>query len=90
VEDLIGTSDQDEPLQAISQSLLEEQINSVLKTLSEQEAHVAWGFAEGKSWSQLARELGVTRYALDKIRAKAFSKLRCPDRSLVLRDYLDD
>jgi DNA-binding CsgD family transcriptional regulator len=85
---LCGSGDAVE--QEASQILLKEQLREVLKTVSEREAAVALGFAEGKPWAQIARELGITRYRLDGIRGTVFRKLRHPSRSQVLRDYLDN
>ncbi len=44
-------------------------------------------FAEGKSWTQIAKDVGVTRYRLDQVRERSLLKLRHPSRSRVLQDY---
>lgn len=85
--DELAASDDDNPVTAVTQIMLQEQIQSVLSTLSDREAGIMAMFAEGRSWAQMANDLGVTRYRLDQVRERAFYKLRHPSRSQVLQDY---
>lgn len=86
-DEIAASADDDNPVTAVTQILLQEQIRAVLDTLSEREAGIMAMFAEGKSWAQMAKDLKVTRYRLDQVRERALSKLRDPSRSQVLRDY---
>jgi hypothetical protein len=85
--DEVAGSDDDNPVTAVTQILLHEQIRAVLDTLSDLEATIMTMFAEGKSWTQMAKDLGVTRYRLDQVRERTLSKLRDPSRSRILHDY---
>jgi RNA polymerase primary sigma factor len=91
--DLIEDSEAIVPADAVSFTLLQEQLHSVLDTLSEREAGVIsmrYGLNDGKPMTldEIGRIYGVTRERIRQIEAKTMSKLRHPSRSLALRDYL--
>ena len=82
------------PADAVSFTLLQEQLHSVLDTLSEREAGVVsmrFGLTDGqpKTLDEIGKVYGVTRERIRQIESKTMSKLRHPSRSQVLRDYLD-
>jgi RNA polymerase primary sigma factor len=92
--DLIEDSEAIQPGEAVSFTLLQEQLHSVLDTLSEREAGVLsmrFGLTDGqpKTLDEIGKVYGVTRERIRQIESKAMSKLRHPSRSNVLRDYLD-
>jgi RNA polymerase primary sigma factor len=92
--DLIEDSEAIQPGEAVSFTLLQEQLHSVLGTLSEREAGVVsmrFGLTDGqpKTLEQIGKVYGVTRERIRQIESKTMSKLRHPSRSKVLRDYLD-
>jgi RNA polymerase primary sigma factor len=92
--DLIEDSEAIVPPDAVSFILLQEQLLSVLDTLTEREAGVVsmrFGLIDGqpKTLDQIGKVYGVTRERIRQIEAKTMSKLRHPSRSQVLRDYLD-
>jgi len=92
--DLIEDSEAIQPGEAVSFTLLQEQLQSVLGTLSEREASVVsmrFGLTDGqpKTLDEIGRVYGVTRERIRQIESKTMSKLRHPSRSQVLRDYLD-
>jgi RNA polymerase primary sigma factor len=92
--DLIEDSDAIQPDEAVSFTLLQEQLHSVLDTLSEREAGVVsmrFGLTDGqpKTLDEIGKVYGVTRERIRQIESKTMSKLRHPSRSQVLRDYLD-
>jgi RNA polymerase primary sigma factor len=92
--DLIEDSEAIQPAEAASSTLLQEQLHSVLGTLSEREAAVVsmrFGLTGGqpKTLDEIGRAYGVTRERIRQIESKAMSKLRNPSRSHRLRDYLD-
>jgi RNA polymerase primary sigma factor len=92
--DLIEDSEAIQPGEAVSFTLLQEQLHSVLDTLSEREAGVVsmrFGLTDGqpKTLDQIGKVYGVTRERIRQIESKTMSKLRHPSRSQVLRDYLD-
>jgi RNA polymerase primary sigma factor len=92
--DLIEDSEAIEPGEAVSFTLLQEQLHSVLSTLSEREAGVVsmrFGLTDGqpKTLDEIGKVYGVTRERIRQIESKTMSKLRHPSRSEVLRDYLD-
>ena len=92
--DLIEDSDAIQPGEAVSFTLLQEQLHSVLGTLSEREAGVVslrFGLTGGqpKTLDEIGKVYGVTRERIRQIESRTMSKLRHPSRSKVLRDYLD-
>lgn len=92
--DLIEDSEAIVPADAVSFTLLQEQLESVLDTLSDREAGVVrmrFGLTDGqpKTLDEIGKVYGVTRERIRQIESKTMSKLRHPSRSQVLRDYLD-
>ncbi len=92
--DLIEDSEAIVPADAVSFTLLQEQLESVLETLSEREAGVIrmrFGLSDGqqKTLDEIGKVYGVTRERIRQIESKTMSKLRHPSRSQVLRDYLE-
>jgi RNA polymerase primary sigma factor len=92
--DLIEDSEAIQPGEAVSFTLLQEQLQSVLGTLSEREAGVVsmrFGLTDGqpKTLDEIGKVYGVTRERIRQIESKTMSKLRHTSRSDVLRDYLD-
>jgi len=92
--DLIEDSEAIQPGEAVSFTMLQEQLHSVLGTLSEREAGVVslrFGLADGqsKTLDEISHVYGVTRERIRQIESKAMYKLRHPSRSNLLRDFLD-
>jgi RNA polymerase primary sigma factor len=92
--DMIEDSEAVLPEEAVGFTLLQEQLHSVLDTLSEREAGVVsmrFGLTDGqpKTLDEIGKVYGVTRERIRQIESKTMSKLRHPSRSQVLRDYLD-
>ncbi len=92
--DFIEDSDAVVPVDAASFILLQEQLGSVLHTLSEREKKVIelrFGLADGhpRTLEEVGKEFGVTRERIRQIESKTLSKLRHPSRSQKLRDYLE-
>ena len=92
--DLIEDSEAIVPSDAVSFTLLQEQLDSVLDTLSERERGVVrmrFGLTDGqpKTLDEIGQVYGVTRERIRQIESKTMSKLRHQSRSQVLRDYLD-
>ena len=92
--DFIEDSDAVVPVDAASFILLQEQLGSVLHTLSEREKKVIelrFGLVDGhpRTLEEVGREFGVTRERIRQIESKTLSKLRHPSRSQRLRDYLE-
>jgi RNA polymerase primary sigma factor len=92
--DLIEDSEAIQPSEAVSFTLLQEQLHSVLDTLSEREAGVVslrFGLTDGqpKTLDEIGKVYGVTRERIRQIESKTMLKLRHPSRSQALRDYLD-
>ena len=90
IEDRSGLA----PADAASYQLLKEQVGSVLDTLNDREKRVLqlrFGLEDGRSRTleEVGREFGVTRERIRQIEAKALRKLRHPQRSKKLRDFLD-
>jgi RNA polymerase primary sigma factor len=82
------------PIDAASFILLQEQLESVLHTLSEREKKVIqlrFGLMDGhpRTLEEVGKEFGVTRERIRQIESKTLSKLRHPSRSQKLRDYLE-
>ncbi|WP_007516902.1 RNA polymerase sigma factor [Frankia saprophytica] len=92
--DFIEDSDAVVPVDAASFLLLQEQLDSVLHTLSDREKKVIqlrFGLTDGhpRTLEEVGREFGVTRERIRQIESKTLSKLRHPSRSQKLRDYLE-
>ena len=86
--------DDDAPAEAASHTLLREQLNEVLNTLTEREAKVLklrFGLEDGKSRTleEVGQRFEVTRERIRQIEAKALRKLRHPSRSKKVKDFLD-
>jgi RNA polymerase primary sigma factor len=80
--------------EAVSFTLLQEQLHSILGTLSEREVGVVsmrFGPTDGqpKTLDEIGKVYGVTRERIRQIESKTMAKLRHPSRSKPLRDYLD-
>jgi RNA polymerase primary sigma factor len=92
--DFIEDSDAVVPLERASFRLLQEQLESVLHTLSEREKSVIemrFGLKDGqpRTLEEVGKTFGVTRERIRQIESKTLSKLRHPSRSQKLRDYLE-
>ncbi len=92
--DFIEDSEAIVAVDAVSFTLLQDQLQSVLQTLSEREAGVVklrFGLTDGqpRTLDEIGQVYGVTRERIRQIESKTMSKLRHPSRSQVLRDYLD-
>jgi RNA polymerase primary sigma factor len=93
--DFIEDSDAIVPIDAASFILLQEQLDSILHTLSDREKKVIqlrFGLTDGhpRTLEEVGKEFGVTRERIRQIESKTLSKLRHPSRSQKLRDYLDE
>ena len=80
--------------EVVSYGLMQEQLNEVLRTLTDREAAVVkmrFGLVDGqpRTLDEIGREFGLTRERIRQIESKTLSKLRHPSRSQKLRDYLD-
>jgi RNA polymerase primary sigma factor len=92
--DFIEDSEAVVPLERASFKLLQEQLESVLHTLSEREKEVIrlrFGLVDGqpRTLEEVGKKFGVTRERIRQIESKTLSKLRHPSRSQKLRDYLE-
>ena len=92
--DFIPDEDSPAPAEAASYTLLKEQINEVLHTLTPREEQVLklrFGLEDGRTRTleEVGKEFDITRERIRQIEAKALRKLRHPSRSKRLRDYLD-
>ena len=92
--DFIPDDDALAPADAASMSLLKEQLDEVLQTLTPREAKVLklrFGLEDGnpKTLEEVGKEFEVTRERIRQIEAKALRKLRHPSRSKKLKDFLD-
>ena len=92
--DFIEDSEVVVAVDAVSFTLLQDQLQDVLDTLSEREAGVVrlrFGLTDGqpRTLDEIGQVYGVTRERIRQIESKTMSKLRHPSRSQVLRDYLD-
>ena len=92
--DFIPDNDAPAPAEAASHTLLKEQLNEVLSTLTEREAKVLklrFGLEDGKSRTleEVGQRFDVTRERIRQIEAKALRKLRHPSRSKKVKDFLD-
>ncbi|MGI6210986.1 MAG: RNA polymerase sigma factor RpoD [Anaerovoracaceae bacterium] len=92
--DFIPDEDVPQPSEAAARSMLKEQMNEVLDTLTDREQKVLrlrFGLDDGRSRTleEVGREFDVTRERIRQIEAKALRKLRHPSRSRKLKDYLE-
>jgi len=92
--DFIQDNDAPAPAEAASLSMLREQLEDVLSTLTPREASVIklrFGFVDGTlhTLEDVGREFNITRERIRQIEAKALRKLRHPSRAKKLRDFLD-
>ena len=92
--DFIEDSEAPVPLERASFKLLQEQLESVLHTLSDREKDVIrlrFGLVDGqpRTLEDVGKKFGVTRERIRQIESKTLSKLRHPSRSQKLRDYLE-
>ena len=92
--DFIEDYDSPAPAETASYSLLKEQLNEVLHTLTPREEHVLklrFGLEDGRTRTleEVGSEFHITRERIRQIEAKALRKLRHPSRSKRLKDYLD-
>ena len=91
--DFIQDEDSPAPHDAASYTLLKDQLEEVMNTLTPREAKVLklrFGLEDGKSRTleEVGKEFNVTRERIRQIEAKALRKLRHPSRSKKLRDYM--
>ncbi|MBQ2347047.1 MAG: sigma-70 family RNA polymerase sigma factor, partial [Clostridia bacterium] len=92
--DFIPDEDAPAPADAASHTLLKEQLNEVLSTLTPREEKVLrlrFGLDDGRSRTleEVGKEFAVTRERIRQIEAKALRKLRHPSRSKKLKDFLE-
>lgn len=92
--DFIPDEEAPQPAEAASLVLLKEQLNQVLSTLTDREEKVLrlrFGLEDGRSRTleEVGQQFNVTRERIRQIEAKALRKLRHPNRSNKVRDYLD-
>ncbi|MBQ9898048.1 MAG: sigma-70 family RNA polymerase sigma factor, partial [Ruminococcus sp.] len=92
--DFIPDDDAPAPAEAASRTLLKEQLNEILATLTDREAKVLklrFGLEDGKSRTleEVGQRFDVTRERIRQIEAKALRKLRHPSRSKKVKDFLD-
>jgi RNA polymerase primary sigma factor len=92
--DFIEDSEAVVAVDAVSFTLLQDQLQSVLATLSEREAGIVrlrFGLTDGQphTLNQVGEVYGITRERIRQIETKTMAKLRHPSRSQALRDYLD-
>ncbi|KAB1661731.1 RNA polymerase sigma factor [Pseudoclavibacter sp. CFCC 13796] len=92
--DLIEDTDAVVPADAVGFTMLQQQLESLLDSLSEREAGVIrmrFGLGDGmpKTLDQIGDTFGVTRERIRQIESKTMAKLRHPSRSQALRDYLE-
>ena len=90
----LGEMEPPAPADAVSYTLLREQLDEVLNTLTDREKNVLrlrFGLEDGRTRTleEVGKEFNITRERIRQIEAKALRKLRHPSRSKKLRDYLD-
>ena len=93
--DFIQDDDSPAPQDSVAYTLLKEQLEEVMSTLTPREAKVLklrFGLEDGKARTleEVGKEFNVTRERIRQIEAKALRKLRHPSRSRKLKDYLSD
>ncbi|WP_438803085.1 RNA polymerase sigma factor RpoD [Frankia tisae] len=94
VGDFIEDADAVVPFDAVSSVLLREQIDSILRTLSDRDKKIIelrFGLADGRprTLDEVGREFGVSRERIRQLESRTLSKLRHPSRSHRLRDYVE-
>jgi RNA polymerase primary sigma factor len=92
--DFIEDSDVEAPSDAASFTMLQEQLHEVLNTLNDRERKVIqlrFGLQDGhpRTLEEVGREFGVTRERIRQIESKTLGKLRHPNRSSALKDFMD-
>ena len=92
--DFIADDDSPAPVDAASQTLLREQLNDVLNTLTPREAQVLrlrFGLDDGqtRTLEEVGKKFNITRERIRQIEAKALRKIRHPSRSKRLKDFLE-
>ena len=92
--DFIEDADAVVPIEAAAFIMLQDQLDDILATLSEREQRIIqlrFGLSDGhpRTLEEVGREFGVTRERIRQIESKTLAKLRHPQRSQKLRDYLD-
>jgi RNA polymerase primary sigma factor len=92
--DFIEDADAPVAVDVVSYALMQEQLQGVLRTLTEREAAVVklrFGLTDGqpKTLDEIGREFGLTRERIRQIESKTLAKLRHPSRAQKLRDFLD-
>ena len=92
--DFVEDNDTPAPSETASYSLLREQLNSVLRTLTPREEQVLklrFGLEDGRqrTLEEVGKQFNITRERIRQIEAKALRKLRHPSRSKQLKDYID-
>ena len=92
--DFIPDNDSPAPADAASQTLLREQLNDVLNTLTPREAQVLrlrFGLDDGqtRTLEEVGKQFNITRERIRQIEAKALRKIRHPSRSKRLKDFLE-
>ena len=92
--DFIQDDDASQPAEEASYTLLREQLEEVLKTLTPREEEVLrmrFGLIDGKPYTleEVGKKFDVTRERIRQIESKALRKLRHPSRSKKLRDFLN-
>lgn len=92
--DFIADDDVPSPSDVAAQAMLKDELNEVLKTLSDREARVLrlrFGLVDGRTRTleEVGKEFNVTRERIRQIEAKALRKLRHPSRTKLLKDFMD-
>jgi RNA polymerase primary sigma factor len=91
--DFIEDADAVVPIEAAAFILLQDQLEYILRTLSDREQRIIelrFGLTDGhpRTLEEVGREFGVTRERIRQIESKTLAKLRHPSRAQMLRDYL--
>lgn len=83
-----------DPYLEVEQSLLNEQVNKVLNTLSQREQRIVrlrFGFIDGRVWTleEVGKEFNLTRERIRQIESKAIQRLKHNKETIQLRDYME-